>query len=173
MLLPPLKPRKGRGSLRFLAGTCIFSGWLTLVVSLILAVVSVTAGFAAQRTNLAATTGTQYFPQAPPASAGPGQSGLEGGGGLSDLGIPGIGGDSGLLGGLQKPGLNFNPLSMFQSLLAPLYFISAAFTLVTGIVTCLLFLGLGQACYVLLDLEEQTFQLGQALHLVAARFGVR
>ncbi len=171
-----MKPRKSRGSLRFLAGTCIFSGWLTLVVSVILAVVSVTAGFAAQRTNLAATTGTQYFPQTSSAPAGPGQSGLGEGGGLSDLGIeglPGVGGDSGLLGGLRKPGMNFNPLSMFQSLLAPLYFISGAFTLVTGIVTCLLFLGLGQACYVLLDLEEQTFQLGQGLQMLAARFGVR
>lgn len=160
MLLPPGKPRKSRASLRFLASSCIFSGWLTLVVSILFAAGSVVAGVAAQKAAETAATSTQYFPQAP-APAQP-QGDLDG------IGIPGMGGDSGILGGAApRPGFDF--MSMFRSFLTPLYFISAGFTLLTGIVSCLLFLGLGQACYVLLDLEDQTHQITQTLQLISSR----
>lgn len=160
VLLPPAKPRKSRVSLRFLASTCIFSGWFTLIVSILFAGGSVVAGMSTQR---AFSPGqTQYFPQAPaqpetsidvdgiqiPTSpGGPLGGGPLGGGGAA------MGGMGALLDGLK----------------GPLFFVSAVVTLVTGVVSCLLFLGLGQVCYVLLDLEEQTYNITQTLQLIGSR----
>jgi hypothetical protein len=50
---------------------------------------------------------------------------------------------------------------------------SGVFTLVSGVVCWLLFLGLGQACYAIMDLEEQAYQNSQTLEILVARLGAR
>jgi hypothetical protein len=155
--------RKKRNALRFLAGTCVFSAWLTLVLSLggaLFGFISAT-GMAATASRAAQAAPT-YLPNTPspdnPFGSAGGGLGLPGGG----MGLPG--------GGMGAPGLP-DMGGVLMPFLIALSYAGAVFTLVSGIVTFLLFLGLGQACYVLLDLEEQTFRLSETLGLVVARLG--
>jgi hypothetical protein len=154
--------RKKRNALRFLAGTCVFSAWLTLVLSLggaLFGFISAT-GMAATASRAAQAAPT-YLPNTPSPDnpfGSAGGLGLPGGG----MGLPG--------GGMGAPGLG-DIGGVLMPFLIALSYAGAVFTLVSGIVTFLLFLGLGQACYVLLDLEEQTFRLSETLGLVVARLG--
>lgn len=63
------------------------------------------------------------------------------------------------------------PLDMLKGLIPGISFVSGVFTLVSGIVGFILFLGLAQACYALLDLEDQSFQMAQTLQMIVARLG--
>jgi hypothetical protein len=173
---PPVQARpvaaKKRGSLRFLAATCIFTAWATLVISIVTALVSFGAGAAASRRSaMAGAATTRFFPQLPTTSPGGlGGGGLSGGsgeeGGLG-VDLPGIGGGGGAAG--IGPGAF---MQMMQPYVGPLMYASGVLALVTGVVTFLLFLGLGQACYALLDLEEQSARMAQALDAIVARLGV-
>ena len=161
-LPPPARGRKPRGALRFLAGTCVVSGWLTLVLSLIGAGLSFMAGASA-----AATLGapkTNYFQQQPSPSPldrlAPGFGGLEGEGG-GGLTMPN---PTGPLTGIGK---------VLQQAIPAVAFAGAIFTLMTGIVSFLLFLGLGQAFYVLIDLEEQQHRMENMLQVLTLRPGGR
>ena len=151
--------RKKRGALRFLAGTCLVTAWLTLALSLLVAVSAGLAGASMAARGRAAASSTTYFPTpAPGGGAGMGLPDLEGG----SAGLPSS--------GAALPGPEtFLPL--FLNALPALYLGSAAITLVTGIVTFLLVLGLGQACYALLDLEDQSYQMAQSLQAILARLG--
>lgn len=168
-LAPPPVPlaaprKKKRGALRFVASSCVFSAWLTLIFSLLFAGGSFLAGAAAMSTAAKAAASSNYFPT-PPSATGtvPGLEGDELGGIKSPFGGSPLGGSP--LGGLG------NPLDMLKSLIAPMSFISGTFTLVSGVVGFILFLGLAQACYALLDLEEQSFQMAQTLQIIVTRLG--
>jgi hypothetical protein len=82
-------------------------------------------------------------------------------------------------GGLLAPdGPSSNPMSpsagtLLQQAIPALSVAGGVFTLVTGIVSFLLFLGLGQACYVLLDLEEQQGRMENMLQILTLRPGGR
>src|SRR5437868_5409243 len=89
--------RKRRGSLRFLASTCVFSAWLTLVVSVLLALWSfVSAAGASHLTALVPSTPVVTAPMPVPGESGSGDEipGMGGGG----LGLPGISGSGGIPG---------------------------------------------------------------------------
>jgi hypothetical protein len=60
-------------------------------------------------------------------------------------------------------------LSMVSGMIAPICFASGAFTLVTGIMGFILFLGLAQACYALMDLEDQSYDMARTLQTIVAR----
>jgi hypothetical protein len=162
-------PAKKRSALRFLAGSCVFSAWATLVISVLLAVGSFLGGFGALATQQRVTSGTQYFQSTPTPTATPAPTGETD----EFSGIPGLGGGGATGNPLARPGLPdlSGALSGFQALLAPMFFVSGLITLVTGVLCFLLFLGLGQACYVLLDLEEHQHQLAQVLQMIVARLG--
>jgi hypothetical protein len=156
--------RKKRGALRFVAASCVFSAWATLIFSLLFAGGSFLAGLsaAANAGKAAAATGN-YFPTPTPS---PGGIGMPGAGG-DELGIGGSSGSP--LGGLMPgPGA---AMGMLTGMIAPLCFASGTFTLVTGIVGFILFLGMAQACYALLDLEEQSFEMSLTLQTIVARLG--
>lgn len=152
-------------SLRFLAGTCVFSGWATLALAVLTAGFAFMSAAGAARGNAAASrASTNYFP---PSTSTPGLPGVPGATGvgvpgidsdateaIGDLGLPGLGG--------RGPGLA-GAADFFKGLMPLLWTLSGVVTLVSGIVTCLLFLGLGQACYVLLDLEQQTHDLSETM----------
>jgi hypothetical protein len=150
---PPTPPRK-RGMLRFLGGACVGSAWLTLVLSVIAALMSFGTGASfARGKSLASGSTTNYFPPQPgypglddPFAAMPGMGAGPGGGlGLADL------------------------MSTLQGMAAPMMFVSGITALVGGIITFLLLLGAGQACYALIDLEERLSRTEQVLHAVASR----
>jgi hypothetical protein len=155
--------RKKRRSLRFLAGTCVFSAWLTLILSVIGAISMFGAGLAAARAAAAAASGTQYFPPVSSTPSSPDSPGVPPGGEPDDLGLP-----ANPLSSLPKPSDFLLPIQKYAPQIC---YGSGAFTLVTGLVCFLLLLGLGQMCYVLLDLEEQSAQTSQALQVVIARLG--
>lgn len=72
----------------------------------------------------------------------------------------------------SMPGIgDFAPL--LGKALAALTIGGALFTLVSGVVTFILFLGLGQACYALLDVEEQQHQMNDTLGIILARLANR
>lgn len=165
----PRRPQRKRGALKFVASTCIFSAWLTLVVALLFAGASLMAGLGLSAQGAAARSGPQYFPA--PTAPGMGDGGLEGGGGLGVEGLPGLGGGGSPLGGGGNPlGGLANALDLRGYMAAALYG-SALFNFVTGIVGFFLFLGLGQACYALLDLDEESQRQLQMLEIIAARLG--
>ena len=58
-----------------------------------------------------------------------------------------------------------------KSYMPEILYTTGAFTLVTGIVSFLLLLGVAEACYCLLDVEEQSKQNQQALQIVISRLG--
>jgi hypothetical protein len=62
-------------------------------------------------------------------------------------------------------------MGLMQAFIPGLCFASGAFTLVSGIVGFILFLGVAQACFALLDLEDQTFQMAHTLGAIVARLG--
>lgn len=161
--------RKKRGGLRFVAGSCVFSAWATLILSILFAVGSFMAGAAAAATAARATSGSQYFPS-PSASPSPELPG-------SSTGLPGLGGDelggmgNGPLGGAGPMAGIGAMMGMLQAFIPGICFASGAFTLVSGIVGFVLFLGIAQACYALLDLEEQSFVMSQTLNTIVARLG--
>jgi hypothetical protein len=159
-------PRKSRRSLRFLASTCVFTGWITLVLSLLGGGISLIMGLSMLAGGAAAGS-TNYFP--PPAASSPSAGGFQGGGdsdGMPSMptlpGMPGAGG-AGL--GDLLPGIG--------KMMAAATIGGAIFTLVSGIVTFVLFLGLGQACYALIDMEEQQFRISDTLAIVLARLNMR
>lgn len=157
-LQPPARPRKSRGALKFLAGTCVFSAWITLALSLLGAAFSFMGAAAASASLGAASRSQQYFPTQPPGGLLPGMGGLDGGGGAS----------------LPMPGGPFSGgADLLQKALPALGIAGGVFTLVTGIVTFLLFLGLGQAFYVLIDLEEQQTRMENMLQVLTLRPGGR
>lgn len=174
--LPPVPPRRNRAALRFVASTCVGSAWITLLASILFAWLTFAAGSRFSR----ASSGTQYVPRA--GATAPGGSGLEGLGGLGG-GAGGQGGLSDLLGGPQATPPDLGGLlsggtggggalgMLGGGLLSGFFIASAIGTLVMGVVGFFLFLGMGQACYALLDLEEQSQQMAQTLQFLAARLG--
>lgn len=164
-LPPPARPRKSRSSLRFLAGTCVFSAWVTLVFSIVFAVMTFMAGASAAAMLGTASRSQQYFPTTPSMPSMP--SPMDPSGGLL--------GPEGMSGSLMNPAQG--PLTgmtqLIQKAIPAMSFAGGVFTLVTGIVSFLLFLGLGQACYVLLDLEEQQNRMENMLQLLTLRPGGR
>lgn len=150
--------RKSRGSLKFLASTCVFSAWITLVLSVFSAFSTFmfAAGFGTMAGSMGASPSGSLTAPANPSLSSPGDDGL----GISKPSIPGIGNLGSAMGG-----------AMLGQIVGPVCFAFGAFTLVSGIVTFIIFLGLGQACYVLIDLEEQSIQQGEALGIIIARLG--
>jgi hypothetical protein len=162
-----MSPRKSRRSLRFLASTCVFTGWLTLILSVVGGGISLLMGLSMLAGGAAAAGATNYFP--PPAASSPGGGSILGGGdpdGMPSMptlpGMPGAGGAglADLLPGIGK-------------MMAVATIGGAIFTLVSGVVTFVLFLGLGQACYALIDMEEQQFRISDTLAIVLARLNTR
>jgi hypothetical protein len=87
-------------------------------------------------------------------------------------GLPNIGSEDGGTPAPSLPGGGAGPLlGLLGSALPVLCIAGGVFSLVSGVVTFLLFLGLGQACYVLLDLEQQSLQMSQAIQIILARLG--
>ena len=168
---PPLLAaprRKKRGALRFVASSCVFTAWLTLIFSLLFAGGSFLAGAAAMAAvKSAPATSPLSIPVPPSPGATGAASGLEGDelNALPSSPFGGAGAGNSPLGGMG------NPLDMIKGLIAPLSFVSGVFTLVSGVVGFILFLGLAQACYALLDLEDQSFQMAQTLQMIVARLG--
>lgn len=154
--------RKSRRSLRFLASTCVFTGWLTLVLSLLGGGISLLMGIGGLATSAAVPNTANYFP-----APGGGMSG--GGDGTEMPTLPGMGGGGGL-GGAAGMGVLMPQLG---KVIAAMTIGGALFTLVSGVVTFLLFLGLGQACYALLDMEEQQHAISDTLGIILARLGNR
>lgn len=153
-IAPP--QRKSRGSLKFLASTCVFSAWITLVLSIVSAFSTFMAGV-----GFTATASAITAPSSPsPLSSLPSNPTVGGTG--DDLGVPKspLGDIGSAMGG-----------AMLARFVPPICYAFGAFTLVSGIVTFILFLGLGQACYILIDLEEQSIQQGEALGIIIARLG--
>lgn len=162
---PPVStagPRKSRRSLRFLASTCIFTAWLTLVLSVLGGGISIFMGLAGLATSSAASSSSNYFP-APPAAGG---GGIMGGDGTEMPALPGLG-NGGSGGGMAM----FAPI--LGRLMAALSLGGGLFTLVSGVVTFLLFLGLGQACVALIDVEEQQYRMNDTLGIILARLNSR
>ena len=162
----PVAPRrKGRGFLRFFAGSCVGTAWLTLIVSLLLGVGSMVLGGSAWSGG-ASRASTNYFPTPSPAAGElGGQPGLgaDGAGGLGGMGAGGAGGVGGMqdaLGALNLPGI-----------LGALAFWSGVLTALTGVVFFVFFLGVGRLAYAYLELEEQSFQANQTIQLLLARLG--
>lgn len=151
----PLK-RKNRNALRFLAGSCVFSAWISLVLSLFTAFGLVMTGMGFAATSAAPGSTLSSTP------LGGGSSPLGSGAGGEESGIPKLPGAD--LGGALTGGI-------LARVVPPLCYGSAVFTLFTGVVTFLLFLGMGQGCYLLVDLEEQSFQMSEALGIIVARLG--
>jgi hypothetical protein len=165
--------RKKRGALRFVATSCVFSAWLTLIFSLLFAGGSFLAGAAATAALSkapAASSSPYSLPSIPVPSPGArgAASGLEGEE-LSALPSSPFGGSP--LGGDSPLGGIGNPLDMIKGMIPGISFASGVITLVSGVVGFILFLGLAQACYALLDLEEQSFQMAQTLQMIVARLG--
>lgn len=142
--LPPARPPRSYGSLRLLAGGCIVSAWLSLVLSVLF-------GLA-----MLAAPSPSAMPGMPPSY--PGGPGFPGGPG-NDLGLspsPGAG-QLGPLLGLMLPGLKL---------------FGAVTTIGGGILSWLLLLAIGQALYLLLDMEENTRITVNALLQLARRQGL-
>jgi hypothetical protein len=154
-------PRKKRGSLRFLAGFLVFNAWLTLVSGVVMAGMTVLSG-AATSALIGAIPTAPSLPSPMPGGMG--------GGGLSDLGI-GMGGPGG--GGsalpVATPGDDLK--KTLATAMAVLHFGGAVLILLTGVILFICQLGLSQACYVLLDLEEQNARIQETLQMAAARQG--
>jgi hypothetical protein len=163
--------RKKRGALRFVAASCVFSAWLTLIFSLLFAGGSFLAGAAAMRLPKApAASSPLAIPSLPAPGSTANAPGLEGddlGMGSAPFGGSPLGGSP--LGGNPLGG--GGPFELIRELLPGISFASGAFTLVTGIVGFVLFLGMAQACYALMDLEDQTFQMAQTLQMIVTRLG--
>lgn len=168
---PPRKP--ARGALRFVAGTCVFSAWLTLVLSVLGAFFCFTGG---------ATVGAALRSLSPspavsplPATPSPGGLGSSPGATNSDGSEPIPGLDTKMPGGLGGGGGGGLPmgdmLGMFTPVIGAALFASGLFTLVTGVVGWVILLGMGQACYLLMDLEEQSFRHSEVLQILVARLG--
>lgn len=173
---PPRRaPRRSRSLLRFLAGTCVFTAWITLLISVLGAAAAAAVGVGAARMLAPGATlstlprlpegsalppsfpGESYGvnPTTPGGSAGPGSV-------LQDL----MGGPPRGAGGEQL-------LDLLARAWSVACFGGAALTLVSGLVMFLMFLGLGQACYVLLEVEERQLQLQDTLTILGARLGMR
>lgn len=166
--------RKKRGALRFVAASCVFSAWLTLIFSLIFAGGSFLGGAAAMRLpkSPAASSsmpGSMPIPSLPAPGSTANAPGLEG----DDLGVGSMPFGGSPLGGSPLGGnpLGGGPFDLIREFLPAISFASGAFTLVTGIVGFVLFLGMAQACYALMDLEDQTFQMAQTLQMIVNRLG--
>ena len=167
-LPPPARARKSRGSLRFLAGTCVFSAWATLVLSILFAIGTFMAGASAAAMMGAASRSQQYFPSTTPTmpSVPSMPSPMDPSGGL-------LGQDGASPSPMSPSPGPFTGISMLQQFIPALSLAGGVFTLVSGIVTFLLFMGLGQACYVLLDLEEQQGRMENMLQILTLRPGGR
>lgn len=174
---------KGRGFLKFFAGSCIFSAWLTLVICVIL---TVTSFFSASMLSGAANmlggaaggspgiTSPSNFPTGLPAPNGPlGTNGSGMGGGGEDdpfSGIPGMGGG----GGGALPGLGgapqMNPFGgVISQIMGGIIVASGVITLLTGVTMFLFLFGVGKLAYAHLDLQEQTERTQQALQAALAQ----
>jgi hypothetical protein len=166
-LRPPVR-RPSRGFLRFFAGACISSAWLTLILSIVLGIASIgsIAGIKGMTDSLGG-----YVNQRSSQGLG-GASGLPTG----DLGGDGLGGDglgtSGLglpEGGGGGPALGvMGMLAQLGGALTLVAYIGAAITFLSGVVMWLLFLGLGKLTHAFLDLEEQAAHDRDALQAVLA-----
>jgi hypothetical protein len=180
-LAVPGRPRKSRGALRFVAGTCVFSAWVTLVLA-IFGGFGAFIGAAAIPGSMPTRPAFSGLEGAPQPGSQPGLGGMPGLGGAGSLGEGlmgggGAGGALGQLGGLgaeaggMGPGGMGSLMAFLPGILKGFYIASGLFTLVSGAVTFVLFLGLGQACYALLDVEEQAHQNHELLQTVLARLG--
>lgn len=79
--------------------------------------------------------------------------------------MPGSGGAGGLMGELGA--------ALFGKVIAAFTIGGALFTMVSGVVTFVLFLGLAQACYALIDIETQQHRMNDTLGILLARLGSR
>lgn len=152
------RPRPRRGALKFVAHSCVASAWITLFASLILAVFML---ISAQ--NVPMTAAPAPLPQSPVYSGGFSTSGDlvdESLGSMPGLSAPPNPGQA-LMGLLPSPG------TIFKGALIG----SAAVTLFSGVILFFLFLGIGQACYALIDLEQRQFDLQDLLQQVLSRQG--
>jgi hypothetical protein len=162
-LPPPAAARKPRGALKFLASTCVFSAWITLALSVLGAGLSFMGAATAAATLGAASHSQQYFPTT--SSPSP-LDRLNPGGGLLD--------PEGGSGGMSAPSGPFTGMTeLFKTAIPAAAVAGGVFTLVTGVVSFLLFLGLGQAFYVLIDLEEQQHRMENMLQVLTLRPGGR
>ena len=168
--MAPRRPKK-RGALKFVASTCVLSAWLTLVISLIFAGVSLMAGLGMSASSAAARSNPYLQPSQTPSLGG--TPGLGSGDGLG--GLEGSGGFGGEAGGssIPNPLKGLGDLIDFRGMMATACYASAAFNFLTGFAGFFLFLGLGQACYALLELEEESQRTNQWLEIIAARLGAR
>jgi hypothetical protein len=153
---------------------CVFTAWLTLIFSVLFSIGSFLAGAAAAATAARATSAAARYQPTPTAPTVPGMPGSTG---IPELGsdeLGALGGGAmggGALGGLGPAAGMGDMMGFLQAFIPGLCFASGAFTLVTGIVGFILFLGVAQACYALLDLEDQSFQMSQTLNTIVARLG--
>jgi hypothetical protein len=137
----PVFPERRHGSLRMLASSCIVSAWLSLVLSVLF-------GF-----SLMATP-TPSLPTSLPGYA----QRVPGNQGLGDDGLGMGGGAAGALGSLLPFASGFRVAGGIA-------------TIAGGVLTFFFLAALGQAVYVLLDMEENTRITAQAMAHIARRMG--
>ncbi len=129
---------------------------------------NLTPPFPMPRTEVDPDTGAQ-IPVADP-NLGSSGSGLEG----TSVGGSGMGGlGGGMLGGgpMGAPGAILPILAPIMSAAPMLCYASGILTLVSGIGLFLLFLGLGQTCYAVVEIEDQLERMDQNLQLLVNRMG--
>jgi hypothetical protein len=137
----PVFPERRHGSLRLLASSCIVSAWLSLLLSLLLGLSLLATRAPALPTNLPG------YAQRSPYN-------------------PGLGGDD--------LGLGTGPIGGVGALLpfASGFRVAGAIaTIAGGVLTFFFLAALGQAIYVLLDMEENTRITAQAMAQIARRMG--
>lgn len=158
--MPPARKPSSRGFLRFFAVACVSTAWLTLVLSVLLAIL--TWGFGATLKTWSSMAGG--FSSSPGLSSGMGgDSDVGGGGGLGGGGLAG-GGAS----GAQQQMLN-GLMGGFADRLAAMCTIGAFLHVLMGICGYIFFVGLGKLTYGFLNLEEQADRDHAAVQIMLAR----
>lgn len=162
---PLVMPRKrpGRGALRFVAHSCVASAWITLLGSLLLSVMMfVSAANMKTAPDLRAPAPTFSLPGSggdamnPDVLIDP-----------SSVRLPDLGGAGGGTGDLNSALQSIMPSTGAIFRIGLVW--SGVITLVSGIMLFFLFLGLGQACYAIIDLEQKQYDLADLMQHVMAR----
>jgi hypothetical protein len=138
----PVFSERRHGSLRMLASSCIVTAWLSLVLSILFGISLLAAPTPSLPTSLPG------YAQRSPYNQGLGDDGL---GGLGTGPVGGIGMLLPFASGFKVAG--------------------GIATIATGVLTFFFLAALGQAVYVLLDMEENTRITAQAMTHIARRMG--
>lgn len=141
--LPPTPAfaERRHGSLRMLASSCVVTAWLTLIGSILFGISLMAAP------TPSFPTGISGYAQRSPYNQGLGDDGL----GLGTSPAPGIG--------------------MLLPFAAGFKVAGGIITVATGVLSFFFLAAIGQAIYVLLDMEENTRITAQAMAHIARRMG--